>query len=75
MCVFEARPTDARPPEGVVLIARLAFTAVGAGLIVAQLALPALMQTALTLVHIYETHKETMTMFSCQPARYILFLV
>lgn len=48
--------THARPPQGIVLVSRVALAAVGAGQVAAQLGLSAPMQAALTLVHVYETH-------------------
>lgn len=49
--------TYTHPPERVILIACLTFTAIGTRQIVAQLAVSTSMQTALTLVHVYKTHE------------------
>lgn len=46
-------PTHTHLPEHVVLVARLAVTAVGAGQVVADLSLTTAMQSALTLIHIW----------------------
>lgn len=54
--VRDAKHTYTHPPERVILIACLAFTAIGSRQIVAQLALSALMEIVLALVHIYKTH-------------------
>lgn len=43
---------NTQPPEGVVLVARLAFAAIGTGQILAQLAFSTLMEVALTFIHV-----------------------